>query len=70
MYDILLPDMEIKYRNSRLPVNEQIYVVTDYNAKIPVKDILAKYSISRGTLYKILKQQVTEKELKDYYQGK
>ena len=62
MYDILLSDMKIKYRNNRLPINEQIYVVTDYAAKIPVKDILAKYGISRGTLYSILKRQANADE--------
>ena len=61
--------MKVEYRNKRLPINEQIYLVTDYNAGIKIKDLMEKYGVSKGTIYNILKKQVTETELKDYYKG-
>uniref|UniRef100_A0A6M3J303 Putative DNA binding, helix-turn-helix domain containing protein n=1 Tax=viral metagenome TaxID=1070528 RepID=A0A6M3J303_9ZZZZ len=50
--------MEVKFRNKRLSITDQVSVVTDYNGGMSVKDILEKYKISRGTLYNILKKQI------------
>ena len=62
--------MKIEYRNKQLPINEVIYLVTDYNSGMKVKDIMKKYDVSRTTIYNLLKRQVTKEELVDYYKGK
>ena len=38
--------MEIKYRRTYLTMKEQVSVATDYNAGMPVKDIMNKYNVN------------------------
>lgn len=48
--------MEIKYRRQGMPIETKIKIVTDYNANMPIKNIMAKYSTTRTTIYNILKE--------------
>ena len=61
--------MKVEYRNKRLPINEQIYLATDYMAGLKIKDLMVKYGVSKGTIYNILKKQVTKEEVIGYYKG-
>ena len=36
-------------------MEQKVSLVTDYNAGMALNDIMEKYAISRGTLYKVLK---------------
>ena len=50
--------MKIEYRNKQLPINEQIYLLTDYRGGMKIKAIMEKYNVSKTTIYNILKRQV------------
>jgi uncharacterized protein YjcR len=47
--------MKLEYRNKPLTKDQKVKLVTDYAANMKVKDIMAKYDISRTTIYNILK---------------
>ena len=55
--------MEINYRQKRLTMLEKMRIATDYNANMPIEDIMQKYAIrSRTTVYNALNAVVKRKE--------
>jgi|WetSurMetagenome_2_1015567.scaffolds.fasta_scaffold690432_2 Mor family transcriptional regulator len=45
--------MKIKIRNTKLTIEHQVKLITDYNAGMPIVDIMKKYKVSRATIYNI-----------------
>jgi Mor family transcriptional regulator len=50
--------MKIKYRKKTLTLDEQINLISDYNAGMPVKEIEARYGVSRTTIYNVLRKEI------------
>lgn len=47
--------MEINMRYKRLTEEDRVKIVNDYNARMPIKDIMSKYKVARRTIYRTLK---------------
>ena len=47
-------EANIKYRMRYLSEETKRSIFTDYQAEMPVSQIVAKYGISRGTVYNVL----------------
>lgn len=52
----------IKYRIKPLTNEEQEAVVADYNAEMPIAEIMTKHGISKMTLYRTLKRTIEAQE--------
>jgi len=49
---------EVKWRRRVLTPEEIQHMILDYNQNMPIKEITAKYGMSKATIYNILKREV------------
>lgn len=52
----------INYRVTPLNIEQEVAIVTDYNAGMPIAEIMEKHEISKMTLYRVLKRVVKRSE--------
>lgn len=48
----------MKLRKPRITADTKVRVVTDYKAGLSIQQILDRYHISQGTLYRILNEKI------------
>ena len=53
---------DIQYRVKPLTVEQEVRIVTDYNAGMPIAEITDRHEISKMTLYRVLKRTIKRKE--------
>ena len=52
----------MKLRQPRITHETKLRVLTDYNSKMPVDEIIKRHKISQGSLYRIIKEKVSDYE--------
>ena len=48
----------MKLRQPRISHETKVRIITDYAGGMKIKDILTRYKIAQGSLYRILKEKV------------
>jgi Mor family transcriptional regulator len=51
--------MEVKWRNKKLSITDQVSIVTDYNAGMLIAEMVKKWEIPSRSIYRILRKQVS-----------